>query len=246
VLPKPNSKLWRYMDFTKYVSLLASRGLYFTRADCFEDQYEGAKGLKKNKEKWDTHFLEFFSNAIKNPPSDYKHEISDAEVESQANKLLIDLKHGGKMQKQRTFVSCWHESEHESEAMWRLYSSFLANAVAVRTTYERLYHSLERNPSIEIGRIQYIDLKNSYAGVNDAFWRKRKSFEHEREVRAVIQDFNCQDQGKLLAYDLALLEEVFVSPQAPSWFAELVNDVNAKYGVQISVSTSELIEESFF
>jgi hypothetical protein len=247
ILPEPNSKLWRYMDFTKYVSLLASSGLYFTRADSFEDQYEGAKGLKKNKGKWDSHFLEFFRNAIKNPPPGYKQELSDVEVENQASKLLADLEHGGIAQKQRTFVNCWHESEHESEAMWRLYSSFLANAVAVRTTYGSLYHSLGRNPSVSIGRVQYIDLKKNYAGVNDAFWRKRKSFEHEREVRAVVQDFDCQEQGKLLTCDLAqLIEAVFVSPKAPAWFAELVTDVNKKYGVKVSVSTSELIEEPFF
>lgn len=29
-IPEATSKLWRYMDFTKYVSLLSSSGLYFT------------------------------------------------------------------------------------------------------------------------------------------------------------------------------------------------------------------------
>ncbi|MHB1083693.1 MAG: hypothetical protein ACYCZA_02485 [Thiobacillus sp.] len=131
--------------------------------------------------------------------------------------------------------------------MWRLYSSFLANAVAVRTTYESLYRSLGRDPSVSIGRVQYIDLKKNYAGVNDAFWRKRKSFEHEREVRAVVQDFNCKEQGKVLSCNLGqLIEEVFVSPKAPAWFAELVTDINKKYGLQVAVSTSELTEEPFF
>jgi hypothetical protein len=247
ILPEPNNKLWRYMDFTKYVSLLASSSLYFTRADSFEDQYEGAKGLKKNKEKWEAHYLEFFRNAIKNPPPGHKQELSDIEVENQASKLLADFGYCGIAEKQGTFISCWHESEHESEAMWRLYSSFLANAVAVRTTYESLYHSLGRNPSISIGRVQYIDFKKNYSRVNDAFWRKRKSFEHEREVRAVVKDFDCQEHGKLISCDLAqLIEEVFVSPKAPVWFAELVTDVNKKYGVKVSVSTSELIEEPFF
>jgi hypothetical protein len=113
--------------------------------------------------------------------------------------------------------------------MWRLYSSFIDNAVAVRTSYQKLYVSLGRDPSIKIGRIKYIDLKKNYAGVNDAFWRKRKSFEHEREVRALLLDSRSQDTGKIVPCDLeVLIEEVFVSPKAPLWFIRLVNDVNEK------------------
>ncbi|NWD07662.1 hypothetical protein HX874_28255 [Pseudomonas gingeri] len=235
------------MDFTKYVSLLSSRGLYFTRTDCFEDIFEGAKGLKKRKDGWDSHYLEFFRSAIRNPPDGVECKLSDADVEEQAQKLLRDLEVGGENHKKRTFVSCWHESEHESEAMWRLYSTFLANAVAVRTSYQSLYLSLDRDPSIAIGRIKYIDLKNSYAGVNDAFWRKRKSFEHEREVRALLSDYGTQDLGKIVKCNLeVLIEEVLVSPKAPAWFVDLVNDVNEKFGLSVKVSLSELNEVPFF
>jgi hypothetical protein len=131
--------------------------------------------------------------------------------------------------------------------MWRLYSNFLSNAIAVRASYQSLYLSLGRNPSIKIGRIRYIDLQKSFAGVNDAFWLKRKSFEHEREVRALIMDVECQDLGKIMPCNLRILiEQVFVSPQAPAWFVGLVNDVNKKFGVQVKVSPSELLEEPFF
>jgi hypothetical protein len=246
-VPESSSKLWRYMDFTKYVSLLSSHGIYFARTDCFEDLFEGAKGLRKNKAKWDSHYLEFFRSAIKSAPEGYECDLSNREIDEQSQKLLRDLEAGGEAEKKRTFVSCWHENEHESEAMWHLYSSFIANAVAVRTSYQSLYVSLGRDPSINIGRIKYIDLKKNYAGVNDAFWRKRKSFEHEREVRALIQDSQCQDFGKIMPCDLdVLIEEVFVSPKAPPWFVHLVNDVNEKYGVTVKVSPSELIEEPFF
>ncbi|MDR5887327.1 hypothetical protein [Vreelandella janggokensis] len=246
-VPDPSSKLWRYMDFTKYAALLSSGALYFARADCFEDTFEGAKGLRRNKARWDEHYLQFFREAIKNPPEGHECELSKSEIEEQAQKLLRDLESGGELQRKRTFVSCWHESEHESEAMWRLYSSFIDNAVAIRTSYQSLYTALGRNPSINIGRIEYIDMKRNYAGVNDAFWRKRKSFEHEREVRAIFSDFECQKTGKLTPCDLnVLIEEVFVSPRAPSWFVALVNDINDKYSIKVKVSPSELVEEPFF
>jgi hypothetical protein len=35
-------RVWRYMDFTKFVSLIDSRRLYFTRADKFDDPFEGS------------------------------------------------------------------------------------------------------------------------------------------------------------------------------------------------------------
>lgn len=246
-VPAQETKLWRYMDFTKYVSLLSSKGIYFTRTDRFEDLFEGAKGIKKNKDKWDSYYLEYLRNVIRNPPEGAVCDLSEHDIEIEAKRLLNQLEVSGKAGKQRTFVSCWHESEHESEAMWRLYSSFLDNAIAIQTTYKKLYESLGCDPSIEIGRVKYIDFKKNYAGINDAFWRKRKSFEHEREVRALISDFRCKDEGKLIQCDLdVLIEQVFVSPQAPVWFIHLVNEINEKYSLGIKVSQSELLEEPFF
>jgi len=160
---------------------------------------------------------------------------------------LLDLETGGEASKKHTFISCWHENEHESEAMWRLYSSYIENAVAVRSTFKKLYLGLGRNPSISIGRVRYIDLKKGYAGVNESFWRKRKSFEHEKEVRAIFSDHKSTEMGITIPCDLSvLIEEIFVSPSSPSWLMNLVNDVNSKYGLSIKVSSSELNEEPFY
>jgi hypothetical protein len=37
-----NTKVWRYMDFTKLVSLVDSRRLFFSRADRLGDPFEGS------------------------------------------------------------------------------------------------------------------------------------------------------------------------------------------------------------
>lgn len=246
-VPKKESKLWRYTDFAKYVSMLSTKGLYFARADCFQDSFEGAKGLKKNKSKWNDYYLHFFREAIKNPPDSYECTLSDEEVEKQAERLLGEFEFGGEIEKKSTFINCWHESEYESEAMWRLYSSFLENAIAVRTSYHSLYQALGCNPSIDIGRVNYINFQKRYASADHAFWYKRMSFEHEKEVRALFINRDCPDKGKIVPCDLSILiEEVFVSPSAPLWFTQLVNDVNEKYGVNKKVSPSELIQEPFF
>ena len=37
-----NAKIWRYMDFTKLVSLLEKRALFFCRSDKLGDPFEGS------------------------------------------------------------------------------------------------------------------------------------------------------------------------------------------------------------
>ena len=48
-------QIWRYMDFTKFVSLLDRKALYFSRADYVGDPFEGAVSkLKLNElQMWD-------------------------------------------------------------------------------------------------------------------------------------------------------------------------------------------------
>ncbi|MEW8201039.1 MAG: hypothetical protein AB2697_19820 [Candidatus Thiodiazotropha endolucinida] len=245
--PNNESRLWRYMDFTKYVSMLSTSTLYFARADTFEDPFEGAKGVFDNKEKWDEYYLSFFMQAAKNQTDGVEWDQSDEYVNKEARRLLKEMEDVGIANRERVYISCWHENEHESEAMWRLYSSYLDNAIAIRTTYLSLYSALGRNPSISIGRVKYIDFNTSYAGPNDSFWRKRKSFEHEREVRAIICDFESDELGKSMGCDLKILiEEIIVSPTAPHWFVDVLIDVNEKFGIDIAVNQSIMNETPFY
>jgi hypothetical protein len=39
--PQPDANLWRYMDLSKYVSMLATGSLWFARMDLLGDPYEG-------------------------------------------------------------------------------------------------------------------------------------------------------------------------------------------------------------
>ena len=38
----PKQTIWRYLDFTKLVDLLDTKEVYFTRADRFDDIFEGS------------------------------------------------------------------------------------------------------------------------------------------------------------------------------------------------------------
>ncbi|CAI1802899.1 MULTISPECIES: hypothetical protein [Serratia] len=246
-LPEDSASLWRYMDFTKYMNLISTQSLYFARSDCFSDIFEGAKGYLSDKSVWERHYYDFFIKAMTNLPEGFNVELSEKQVLERANNLLKDFEGAGVKQRQSTFISCWHENEYESEAMWRLYSSYLPNALAIKTTTGDLIDSLGCDSSIKIGRVEYIDYRNKFSGVNESFWRKRKSFEHEKEVRAIINDYKCAGYGKNVLCDLnSLINNVYISPGAADWFVDLVRSVNEKYGISAIVNKSDLTDPPFY
>lgn len=247
--PRANSVLWRYMDFSKYVSLLSTSSLFFAGAGTFDDSLEGAQGIKSNKPVWDEHYLTFFNEAIKNPPDGGVSPLEEKDVNAKSLELLKQLEFSGKHLRDKNYISCWHENDHESEAMWRLYSSYMENAVAIRTTYKDLSASInpKKRKNIQIGRIKYINFKKEFSGVNSAFWRKNISFEHEKEVRALYCELNKVELGKLIKCDLnILINSIHVSAKAPAWLKDTLNDVNKKYGVAVEVSESELTATAFY
>lgn len=247
-LPPGSASLWRYMDLAKFVSLLRDKSVYFARLDHLGDAWEGAKGARKNKPLWDDHYLRFFQEAIRNPPPGYKCEKTDDEIKAEANRLLEELELGGGHELRTTYVSCWHENESESEALWRLYCPPSSAGVAIRTTFGDLKLAFDEDLSVTIGRVKYVDFRSQFAGVNDSIFRKRNSLQHEREVRAVIRE---RPESGLLGIgrpvDLsALVKGVIVSPFAPAWLESLVRDILMRYDIRIPIRSSELLSEPFF
>src|SRR5262245_45793791 len=57
--PSRDTIIWRYMDFSKLLHLVASRRLYFCRANLLPDSWEGAVGSMKMKPQWDAYFKEY-------------------------------------------------------------------------------------------------------------------------------------------------------------------------------------------
>ena len=246
-IPEDNAVLWRFMDFTKFVSLLKTKSLFFTRADKFQDPFEGAKGLLKNKIKWDKFYKEFFVQAIKTVPGGSGLKKTEQELSKEARRLLGQLNGSGEREIKENFINCWHENRYESEAMWKLYTSSLDQGVAIKTTSKRLYKSLYRNPNIKIGKINYLDYSSNFADINGSFWYKRKSFEHEKEVRAILREFKATEElGKQVPVNLdILIEKVYLSPTSKSWFKDLVQDVMLKYQVKKKIFISDMTATPF-
>lgn len=232
--PKDESTLvWRYMDLSKFLSLLETSSLYFTRSDKFIDPYEGTIP-KINSENISTYFTEF-DNA-----SEMQNELLN----------LFDIN------RKLTLINCWYQSEHESDAMWQLYSN---NGIAIQTTFGKLKSSFNNSDDeVLIGQVKYIDYNKEgmfYLNALTPFLFKRISFEHENEIRAVIWNVQTNrpideddkvaidiiDHGKFSKIEIeTLIERIYVSPTAPSWFHKLVISIVNRYKLDKPVIHSQL------
>ena len=241
-------KLWRYMDFAKFTALLAQRGLYFPIASSFEDPFEGAAGLERRRADWDRFYLNFFKEAVRTVPGgDVETSIGNEVIEREATRLLGDLSRAA-LEARTRLVSCWHANDGESEALWRLYSPPNTIGVAVQTTVDALWNVLANHPSGVVGRVHYLDYSQTYASLNDRIFFKRKSLSHEREVRAVLPNRRENPvQGQLVTCDLErLIRYVVSSPFSPSWFTDVLRETISRYGFNLPVQTSELLDQPFF
>jgi hypothetical protein len=249
---EPHTMLWRYMDFAKFVALLEERSIYFARADKLGDPFEGASGIADRRPYWDEFYLESFREVVRTPPPDSAPSegtpLSFEDVEREALRLLKEFSTGAERDRRCTFVSCWHANTGESEALWRLYCPPQTTGVAIQTTAHLMLAALDHEPQIELGRVQYIDFRHSFAGIHDRIFWKRKSLSHEAEVRAVIVRHDRQeDIGFAIPADLQkLLVSVVPSPFAPSWFTTLVKATMRRFHLDTNVVESELMSEPFY
>lgn len=243
----PESYLWRYMDLAKFISLISKKKLFFPSAESFEDIFEGAKGTVERKPQWDDFYLDFFRHAIQTVPGAKPEELTDDYIQTNSKRLLSELETSGEIGRKRTFISCWHCNQYESEAMWKLYSTNVKNAIAIQTTYQQLYEALGKNPGIKIGKVKYIDYSKRFSSINGAYWYKRKSFEYEQEVRAIIQGKDTSGGGIEKEIDLEkLISAIYISPYAPKWFGDVVIDIVEKYELHKPVYQSGMTKHPFY
>lgn len=222
------------MDFTKYVSFLDSKSLFFSRSDLLSDPYEGATSHAN----------------VQLRPEVYKNSIPHEAIDK--------FSKFAEWMRQWTFVNCWHMNEHESAAMWKLYAQ-TNEAVAIQSTYHRFCECLPDN--VYVGAVKYIDYEKEWLPEGNCFWpfvHKRKSFEHESELRAIIQEppYNGDtisvglpnpESGRLVIVNPEnLVMRVYISPSAPVWFTELIKRVTKQYGFGFEVTQSLLSKKPVF
>lgn len=225
------------MDFTKFVSMISHSSLFFCRADLFKDPFEGS-----------------YSKAnVALRPQVYKNIQSE-----QFEKMIKHHSKFSKWIRKWTYINCWHNNEYESAAMWDLYAK-MDSAIAIESRYQKLKSVLPEKAYL--GLVRYIDYESEWIPEGNSFYpfmHKRKSFEHEKEIRSVIQDLPTSDKGieigkhnglTGISIPVALndlITGIYVAPTAQAWFADLVAEVSVKYNVSAPVKKSNLYSEPVF
>ncbi|PEF72085.1 hypothetical protein CON94_28385 [Bacillus pseudomycoides] len=239
VTTSDDTKIWRYMSFEKFVSLLENESLYFVRSNKFPDKFEGVLPKKIQDEIF--------------KPDRYWQETNEK------NKKLY------REHRESIVVNCWHINEHESAAMWDLYLNS-SDGVAIQSTVSSFKKSVEETKEkIYMGKITYLDYQNDDPNFDDEYsqyMHKRKSFEHEKELR-FIHDLNNRffnnnkpeteninlpdDMGLSIQCDIkCLIEKIYVSPKSAKWFENLVRAICNKYGLEKEVFKSRLYDEALY
>ncbi len=231
--PGDDTQLWRYMDFTKLVALLEDQALYFPSAAQLSDPFEGSTSEANVEQR--ASFYKDFPLAV------------DSNVQREAQQLA-------EWMRKVMFISCWFASEYESAAMWTGYVKS-GDGVAITTTAGRLVQSLATyNKTVELSYVKYIDYKKDWMPEGNGYFpfvHKRKSFEHEREVRALIwrsdlgQANAPTPPGISVPISLpTLIQEVFVAPTASTWFKPLIESLLRRYELKVPVQQSDLSRTS--
>ncbi|MCY3017566.1 MAG: hypothetical protein NTW87_00845 [Planctomycetota bacterium] len=242
-----DTKISRYLTFEKFVWLIEKSALYHTRLDRLGDPFEGSV-TRPYARKRDSGEIEGYM-----PLPQYEG----------VNNIRLML---------CTFVSCWHASPVESAAMWKLYSREDAG-VAVVSTPARMRDAVDVSSyrTAWIQPVEYLDFEKDdmtlpFAKRAMPGLVKRKSFEHEKEVRALIRIEEYPEDAKLIfspewvqglaetmppgisaSVDLPrLIEGIHVSPLAGSWFVDLVRALVERHGLAGLVRKSGLLGDPVF
>ena len=178
--PDTDGKIWQYMELAEFVSMLNRKALFFVKASKLRDPYEG--------------IIPQYSNMIRSKRENEEQKQYFQSVYESNNglnrKMAQTMAEQFQMYRQLVLINPWHYNEYESAAMWSLYSHENAG-IAIQSTTRRLSECFKDNNEdiIWIGKVQYLDFSedwmNEWKNLFQAFVTKRKSFEYEKEIRAV-------------------------------------------------------------
>lgn len=243
-MPGKNVSLWRYMSLSKLLNLLQSRALWLTRVDQLieADPYEGS--------------LPFIYDPGDNSDRVFEQREKKFNLAAGSGKAMhANMVASFKNNRTKTFVSCWHNAKTDNDAMWRLYGAEKDGSVCVQTTVSRVINQL---PSwVSIGTVDYTSYDEPWNVPLNAytpFFRKRLCFQHENEVRLLVNSELVDLPFKIGAAETGIrvpidpenfLLRIYVSPTAPSWFESVVAGVIKDLHLRLPVGPAPMSRRAF-
>lgn len=159
--------LWRYMDLAKFVSLLSKKALFFPRAEQFDDKREGLL-LHPEDERIEKTLKRY--KALKN---------------GQKDAVITTLNDDQYFLRKFYLISCWNKSEHESVALWNLYTKD-QSGISIRTDIPSLSEELKKHKhTIHENAVDYEPIMGTRDRLK-AFFRKSPEYKFESEYRFIV------------------------------------------------------------
>lgn len=243
--PPDETVIWRYTTWTKFCSMLTARGLFFCRADRFDDPWEGS----------------YPPATLEALTAQFFAEARNDEDRGNAAKHAVSMFRAFDEGRKQLGVNCWHLGDGESDSHWRAYSR-MDEGIAVCSSVKRLKAAVSRNEDwhVFIGTVNYRDYLKELILESNTFapvLSKRMAFARDQELRAVIWSADLirkerpskeplpflPDPGVVVSVDLeSLIEKLIVSPSAPGWFGDMVEATVKRFGLSCVVDRSDLLK----
>ncbi len=225
------------MDLKKFVSLLEKNELFFSSIINMEDEYEGSIPLRNAAKR--------FRNLNHLPTKNKDQFLHD----------LSNLQHNFRSS---IYINCWHLSQNESVAMWKIYSKN-DEGIAIKTNISRLKSSITDPRRVFLSKVNYIDYSHQAFSEYNALpsvLHKRKEFAYENELRlltdGVMENHSHSVENKDLSginikVDINnLIDEIYISPFSVPWLQELVSNLCKQYSLDKCVMASSLNVKPIF
>lgn len=223
-------KVWRYMRVRRLEEMITEHRLHFASANQFEDPFEGAVAVLPH-----------------GFPVDPRYSGMDS-----GERAFAELK-------RLTKICCWHIADHESVAMWKLYSD-LGKGVAITSTLARLASALtpfRLQPEYGVedlwgGNVAYVDLlkvRLRRAGMLERFFFKHNAYSWEKEFRLAISVRMAEENGVPVPSDGIfvgaavpdLIEEIHIGPAIEPQERQRITAVCKDYGLDDRVRVTSLL-----
>lgn len=249
--PPPDQRLWRYLDFPKFVAMVQSGSFHFTRASAMSDPYEGQPPQAIIRA------LHGDQSAVQADVNGKPEPLNSLHLHTLLEMYMHQLGARDSM-----YLNCWTADDYENLALWRLYCEG-SYGIAIKTTWERMVAGLNASSSthnIIGGGVHYLDRSQFNTALGNTFnpyVQKSPHFQFEREVRFLFYDISHQlvrdgssqriDQSKptpigaAIQIDLeAVIDEIVVSPGSPPWFEATVKTLLASMKLRVDVRRSSI------
>ncbi len=246
--PTKNYQIVKYIDLTKFVSILQRESLFFCRLDKLEDHFEGT--LSKPTQKM---VHDYFST---------QHLLSTNFKQLSEEEVIENVKKYFDAQSKRKAihtVCCWNKSNSESAALWKIYSDFNKGIMLISRVNSIIESFSETEESIDLSEVKYLDYNKEDMPLGNAIFpiiHKHEAYHYEEELRLIhtvefengfIYDWSIEEveQGKYLKVDLnKLIDKIVLSPYSPNWYFKLIENLCETYGLETTIVKSELSKKN--